>query len=176
QANARVRVDGNRYVVSDADGNYRVDSVTQGQHAVYLDLLSVRADLTLLDDTQQQITIVSTRDAIVDFRVVRTGRITGLVWLDTNENGRLDEGERPLVDVRVVTGSGRDTLTDDKGYFIIGDLPPGEHILLLDEKTIPEQTRSALGSQTINVSAGDETPTLFPVTPLPDQIKKFPRK
>jgi len=175
QANARVRVDGNRYVVSDDSGIFRVDSVARGEHAVYLDLLSVRADLTLLDQTQQQITIESTRDVIVDFRVVRTGRITGLVWFDTNENGRLDAGEQPLPDVRVVTGSGRDTLTDDKGYFIIGDLPPGEHILLLDEKTIPEQTRSITGSQTIKVAAGNETSTLFPVTRLPAQIKKFPR-
>ena len=175
QANARVRVDGNRYVVSDASGIFRVDSVSRGDHAVYLDLLSVRADLTLLDQTQQQITIESTRDVIVDFRVVRTGRITGLVWFDTNENGRFDEGEQPLSDVRVVTGSGRDTLTNDKGYFIIGDLPPGEHILLLDEKTIPEQTRSIAGSQTIKVAAGAETSTTFPVTTLPAQIKKFPR-
>jgi copper amine oxidase-like protein len=175
QANARVRVDGNRYVVSDDGGLFRIDSVARGEHAVYLDLLSVRADLTLLDQTQQQITIESTRDVIVDFRVVRTGRITGLVWFDTNENGRLDAGEQPLPDVRVVTGSGRDTLTDDKGYFIIGDLPPGEHILLLDEKTIPEQTRSIMGSQTIKVAAGNETSTLFPVTTLPAQIKKFPR-
>jgi hypothetical protein len=150
-----VRVDGNRYVVSDANGNFRIDSVARGDHSVYLDLLSVRADLTLLDNTQQLITMDSRRDVILDFRVVRTGRITGLVWLDANGNGRLDEGEQPLADVRVVTGSGRDTLTDDKGYFIIGDLPPGEHILLLDEKTIPEQTRSVAGSQSIKVSAGN---------------------
>jgi copper amine oxidase-like protein len=175
QANARVRVDGNRYVVSDVNGNFRVDSITRGEHAVYLDLLSVRADLTLLDQTQQQITIEGSRDTIVDFRVVRTGRISGIVWLDTNENGRLDDSEQPLADVRVVTGSGRDTLTDAKGYFIIGDLPPGEHILLLDEKTIPDQTRSVSGSLTIKVSAGNESSTLLPVTPLPDQIKKFPR-
>jgi len=176
QANARVRVDGNRYVVSDDSGLFRVDSVARGEHSVYLDLLSVRADLTLLDETQQQITIESSRDVLVDFRVVRTGRITGVVWFDANENGRLDEGEQPLADVRVVTGSGRDTLTDNKGYFIIGDLPPGEHILLLDEKTIPEQTRSPLGSQTIKVSAGNETTTAFPVTGIPAQIKKFPRE
>ena len=60
------------------------------------------------------------------------------------------------------------------GYFIIGDLPPGKHILLLDEKTIPEQTRSVAGSQSIKVAAGNETATIFPVLPLPDQIKKFP--
>ena len=174
QANAQVRVDGSRYVVSDVSGLFRIDSVARGEHSVYLDLLSVRADLTLLDQTQQLITIESNRDVIVDFRVVRTGRISGVVWLDLNGNGRLDESEQPLSDVRVVTGSGRDTLTNEKGYFIIGDLPPGEHIVLLDEKTIPDQTRSVLGSQTIKVSAGNETTTTFPVTPLPDQIKKFP--
>jgi len=175
QANVNIRVDGSRYVISDVNGNFRVESVARGEHTVYLDLLSVRADLTLLDTVQQLITMDSSHDQIVNFRVVRTGRISGLVWLDTNENGRLDDTERPLADVRVVTGSGRDTLTDGNGYFIIGDLPPGEHILLLDEKTIPERTQSLLGSQTIKVAAGNETSTTFPVTPLPDQIKKFPR-
>ena len=175
QANVRVRVDGSRYVVSDAAGNFRIDSVARGEHTVYLDLLSVRADLTLLDNVQQIVTLDSRHDSIVNFRVVRTGRISGVVWLDVNENGRLDESEAPLPDVRVVTGSGRDTLTDGNGYFIIGDLPPGEHILLLDEKTLPERTRSVAGSLTIKVSAGNETATVLPVAPLPDQIKKFPR-
>jgi hypothetical protein len=175
QANVRVRVDGSRYVVSDGSGNFRVESVARGEHTVNLDLLSVRADLTLLDDVEQSITMDSSRDLIVNFRVVRTGRISGLVWLDLNENGRLDDAERPLPDVRVVTGSGRDTLTDANGYFIIGDLPPGEHILLLDEKTIPDRTRSVAGSQNVRVAAGNETVTTLPVAPLPDQIKKFPR-
>ncbi len=176
QANVRVRVDGSRYVVSDADGNYRIESVMRGEHAVYLDLLSVRADLTLLDDTQQQITLASNRDAVVDFRVVRTGRISGVVWHDTNENGRMDSQERPFADVRIVTGSGRDTLTDANGYFLIGDLPPGEHILLLDETTLPERTRSIAGSQPVKVTAGSETVTVFPVGTIPDQIKKFPKE
>lgn len=175
QANARVRVDGSRYAVSDTNGNFRIESVLRGEHAVYLDLLSVRADLTLLDNTQQQITL-DNRDVVVDFRVVRTGRVSGVIWLDVNENGRMDDSERPLADVRVVTGSGRDTLTDENGYFLIGDLPPGEHILLLDEKTLPERTRSVAGSQTIKIAAGSETATLFPVTTIPDQIKKFPRE
>jgi hypothetical protein len=111
----------------------------------------------------------------VDFRVVRTGRISGVVWLDANENGRMDELERPFADVRIVTGSGRDTLTDENGHFLIGDLPPGEHILLVDEKTLAERTRSVAGSQTIKVTAGGETVIAFPIATLPDQIKKFPK-
>jgi hypothetical protein len=175
QANARVRVDGSRYAVSDAEGNFRIEAVLRGEHAVQLDLLSVRADLTLLDNTQQTIALDSSRDVVVDFRVVRTGRVSGVVWLDLNDNGRLDETETPLADVRVVTGSGRDTLTNENGYFLIGDLPPGEHILLLDEKTIPERTRSIAGSLTVKIAAGSETTTAFPVTPLPDRIKRFPK-
>ena len=174
QVNARVRVDGSRYAVSDMNGNFRIESVLVGDHSVYLDLLSVRADLTLLDNTQQQITL-DARDVVVDFRVVRTGRVSGVVWLDINENGRLDDLERPLADVRVVTSSGRDTLTNENGYFLIGDLPPGEHILLLDEKTLPERTRSSAGSLTVKVVGANETSTLFPVTNVPDQIKKFPK-
>src|SRR6185369_4121222 len=49
QANVRVRVDGTRYVVSDVNGIFRIESVARGEHSVYLDLLSVRADLTFLD-------------------------------------------------------------------------------------------------------------------------------
>jgi hypothetical protein len=78
--------------------------------------------------------------------------------------------------VRVVTSSGRDTLTDENGYFIIGDLPPGEHILLLDEKTIPERTRSVAGSMTVKVAGGNETVAVFPVGVLPDQVKRFPKE
>jgi len=177
QANVKVRVDGNRYVVTGPDGNFRIETVQTGEHAVYLDLLSVRADLTLLDGAQQQVALVSQRDSIVDFRLVRTGRISGLVWLDANGNGRLDEGEQPLADVRVVSGSGRDTMTDANGYFLIGDLPPGEHVVLVDEKTLPDQTRSARGSLSIKVSAGNETgDIIFPITPIPPEVKRFANK
>jgi hypothetical protein len=177
QANVKVRVDGNRYVVSGTDGSFRIDSVQTGEHAVYLDLLSVRADLTLLDGAQQQVSLLSRRDSVVDFRLVRTGRISGLIWLDVNENGRLDEGEQPLTDVRVVTASGRDTLTDANGYFLIGDLAPGEHVILVDEKTLPEQTRSVSGSLSVTVLGGSETgDVVFPVTLVPAEVKRFPRQ
>jgi hypothetical protein len=174
QANVKVRVDGNRYVVTGSDGNFHIDNVQRGEHAVYLDLLSVRADLTLLDGGQQQVLLVSARDSVVDFRVVRTGRISGLVWLDLNENGRLDQGEQPLGDVRVVTSSGRDTLTDANGYFLIGDLAPGEQVILVDEKTLPDQTRSARRSLSVKVLVGSETgDVVFPITSMPPEVKRF---
>lgn len=174
QGNVQVRVDGNRYVTTDENGLFRIDAVRVGDHLVNLDLLSVRADLTMLDGAQQTVTLLAGRDSIVDFRLVRTGRLNGIVWFDANGNDQLDEAERPLADVRIVLGSGRDTLTDENGVFTIGDLPPGEHVVLIDEKTLPENTKSAAGSLTVKVQAGSETGDVnLPVITIPPAIKRF---
>jgi len=176
QAGVQVRVDGSYYEVSDVNGDFRVENVKAGEHQVYLDLLSVRADLTLLTSARQTVALRSGRDMIVDFRLVRTGRIRGVVWLDLNADGKIDEGEPMLADARVVTGSGRDTLTDAQGEFVLGDLPPGEHVVLIDEKTLAENTKSA-GSLLVTVEAGGETAKVnFPILPRQAQVtvKQFP--
>lgn len=174
QAGVKVRVDGNRYVISDENGLYRFDSVMAGEHKVYLDLLSVRADLTVLDGDAKNTVLAAGRDSAADFRLVRTGRITGRAWFDKNENGEFDDGETPLADVRVVTASGRDTLTDSEGYFSIADLPPGDHVVLLDEKTIPEKTVSAFKPLTIRVVPGREAGDVkLPVIMAPAEVKRF---
>lgn len=175
QAAVQVRVDGNRLVTTDENGLFRIEAVHTGDHLVYLDLLTVRADLTMLDGVQRTVTLLPGRDAIVDFRLVRTGRLTGIVWFDANSNGQIDPEEQPLPEVRIVAGSGRDTLTDENGVFALGDLPPGEHVLLIDEKTLPENTKSAAGSITVKVLAGTETRDInLPVITIPAEIKRFP--
>ena len=176
QEGVQVRVDGNYYEVTDHNGNFRVENVKAGTHLVYLDLLTVRADLTLLTSPQHAVVLNAGRDLIVDFRLVRTGRLNGIVWIDANGNGKFDDGEQVLSDVRVVTGSSRDTLTDAQGQFVLGDLPPGEHIVLIDEKTLPENMKSGLGSLRINVEAGGESRGVnFPIVPRPAEIniKRF---
>ncbi|HEX8736559.1 MAG TPA: SdrD B-like domain-containing protein [Pyrinomonadaceae bacterium] len=177
QANVKVRVDGSRYVESDANGLFKIEGVKTGQHRIYLDLLSVRADLTLLGEAEQSAELLAGRDSLVDFRLVRTGRISGQVWLDANENGEKDENEPALADVRVVSGGGRDTLTDANGAFLFGDLPPGEYVILLDEKTLPEKTKSARPTYSLKVTAARETADAnFPVIAIPAEVKRFAAK
>ena len=177
QADVKVRVDGNRYVVSDENGLYKLDSIMAGDHKIYLDLLSVRADLTLLDESAQNTKLRAGHQSNNDFRLVRTGRISGRVWLDANENGKLDASETSLADIRVVTATGRDTLTDADGYFTIGDLPPGEHTFLIDEKTLPEKTMPGVKPIAVQAFAGRETSdVMLCVVRIPAEVKKFPAK
>jgi hypothetical protein len=177
QADVQVRVDGNRYAASDANGLFTFDSIDAGGHRVYLDLLSVRADLTMLDGSSENVTLRPGRETAYDFRLVRTGRISGRVWLDANGNGKFDEGEMPLSDVRIVTGSNRDTLTDADGFFVIGDLPPGEHVVLIDAKTLPEKLSSGSQPISVKVAPGVETKDVFlAAIQTPAEVKRFPAK
>ena len=173
----QVRVDGSHFAETDSSGDFRIENIASGEHKVYLDLTTVRADLTLIDNAQQVAIMRAGRDSIVDFRLVRTGRMRGIVWLDENGNGVKDDEEQPLSDVRVVTSSGRDTLTDEKGEFVIGDLPPGEHVVLIDERTLPNNSRSKLTSYPVTIQAGKETSNVnLPVMskPVEVQVKTFP--
>jgi hypothetical protein len=174
QAGVKVRVDSNRYVLSGEDGAYTFDAIVNGAHTVSLDLLSVRADLTFIDRDTRDMTVTAERESVSDFRLVRTGRISGRVWMDANEDGKFDEGELPLGDVRVVTASGRDTLTDNDGYFTIGDLPPGDHVVLIDEKTLPEKMTAELKPIAIRTLPGKETGDVkLPVALIPAEVKRF---
>jgi len=185
QAGVRVRVDGNLSVDTDRDGLYRIENVTAGAHTVALDLLSVRADLTILGDESQAVNLGGGFDTEVDFRTARTGRVAGAVWLDLNGNGAQDEGEPGLADVRVVDSAGRDTLTNEDGQFVISDLAPGLHVLVVDVKTLPDETivrallkesvqQHAGGSLQVSVTAGAETGDIrFAVSPRPPERKQF---
>jgi len=157
QADVKVRVDGNRYVVSDARGEYKLETISPGGHDVSLDLTSVRADLTLLTGGQQNVSLSPGSGNSLDFRLVRTGRLHGRVWLDANENGKFDEGEKPLADVRVFTSNEHDTLSDADGYYTLGDLAPGEVTVSLDEATLPEKTAAPAKPLILQVFPGRET-------------------
>ncbi|HEV7700473.1 MAG TPA: hypothetical protein VGO43_09630 [Pyrinomonadaceae bacterium] len=174
QANVVVRVDGSRYVMTDANGVYEFTAMSAGEHQVMLDLTSVRADLTMVDGDSRQLEVSGGRSSNTDFRLVRTGRIAGCVFLDANGNGRLDDGELPLADIRIATASGRDAMTDNDGSFSIADLAPGEHAVLIDEKTLPDKLSSASGSLTVKVFEGRETGGVWlAVVPTPAEVKRF---
>ncbi|MDQ3265485.1 MAG: stalk domain-containing protein [Myxococcota bacterium] len=167
----QVLVNGNNLVQTDPDGQYRVGNLAAGRHTVRLNLLTVRADLSLLAAARQEVEIGAEREAVVDFRLVRTGRISGVVWLDADGDGEIDDEETPLADVRVVAGQ-RDTLTNALGDFVLGDLPQGAHMVTVDEKTLPEELRGIVRPREVVVTPPKETRNvLFPIHPRPREIE-----
>lgn len=174
QVNVIVRVDGSRVGQTDENGFYRIANLRAGVRRVNVDLLSVRADLTILDAAERETMLDGRRGAApIDFRLVRTGRVTGIVWLDKNGDGNFEANELPLTDVRVVLAA-RDTLSDEFGAFALGDLPPGEYVVLLDGKTLPGKTQAGTAVPLkVKVFAGAETKIKMPVIFTPAEVKVF---
>ncbi len=156
QPEVRILVDGSYFAVTDRNGLFEIRQLKSGNHGVLLELTSIRADLTILGDPQMTLTLKQGRESVIEYRLVRTGRLRGAVFVDTNGNGVRDDADEGVSDARVLTGSGKDTLTDTSGEFVIGDLALGQHTVVLDEKTLGDEFEVITGAHEVKVKPGEE--------------------
>ena len=68
-----------------------------------------------------------------DILYIKAAKVGDIAWLDENANGLLDGGERfiPGVTVRLVQNgiTMYETVTNEYGYYLFGDVYPGEYVL-----------------------------------------------
>lgn len=170
---ARVMLDNGRTAISDQSGNYYFDNVEPGEHRLAVNVEDVRANLVPATGLDQQIVVMPRSVVSTAFRMVKSGIVSGQVWLDKNDNGQFDAGEG-LTDLRVVSSSGRDTYTDLDGAFIISDLPPGEQTVFLDERYKPVDARFEQMILNIVIRSGEETKNvLFKAKLIPRETKEL---
>src|SRR5690606_28303312 len=72
--------------------------------------------------------------------------VVGKVFLDVDGDGRQSAGEPGIGGVRIVTGRGHVVTTDEEGMYHLAGLPPGRHVLRLDERTLPSGLRAGGGT------------------------------
>ncbi|HEV3086301.1 MAG TPA: isopeptide-forming domain-containing fimbrial protein [Candidatus Elarobacter sp.] len=67
--------------------------------------------------------------------------ITGRVFVDVNGTGRYREGDRGVAAVRIYLEDGESVTTDKYGRFTFPSVHPGQHVLRVDESTLPPGVR-----------------------------------
>lgn len=65
------------------------------------------------------------------------GAITGLVWHDENGDGRKQNSELPLEDVRIILDGDKKADVNSIGQYRFGPVPKGTHTVQLDIKGVP---------------------------------------
>jgi len=123
---------------SDAQGIYRYPAVFGGPHRVRLDLTTVAANFSPLNELDRALDLPARVHLTMDFSFTQTGAALGTAWFDTNANGVQDAGENPASDIRILCSCGQETLTTVDGYFIFGDVLPGEIYLTPDLQGLPQ--------------------------------------
>jgi uncharacterized repeat protein (TIGR01451 family) len=77
---------------------------------------------------------VRVRGGVFSMRQIVIGR----VFEDRNENGRFDEGERPVAGARVYMNNGQSVITDSAGQYNLPAVSQGSIVLSLDPVTLPK--------------------------------------
>jgi uncharacterized repeat protein (TIGR01451 family) len=67
--------------------------------------------------------------------------ITGRVFVDVHGTGRYSEGDRGVGAVRIYLEDGESVTTDKYGRFTFPSVHPGQHVLRVDESTLPPGVR-----------------------------------
>lgn len=136
-------------VVTDENGGYRFDGLWPDDYIVQADIqqgmIFVRpgdpnyeAGASMVADTG-----TGASDAFAlymaqhqlenDILCIKPARIGDIAWLDENRNGLVDGGEPRLTGVTVQLVQGDEvlyeTVTDDNGYYLFGDVYPGTYTL-----------------------------------------------
>ena len=103
------------------------------------------------------------------------GLIFGKVYYDDNGNLLHDNDEKTLKDVEIITEEGIRVITDEYGKYSIPNVRMGDHVLRINEATLPENTEISLSSsdflgdarsRLVKVSYSGIAKANFPITTL----------
>lgn len=138
--------------VTDDNGQYLVDGLPSGPTSVSYapaDLDPGLVPHSDLDSGELSSTVIvlNPGDAVrdVDFGVVGDASLSGVIFVDTNNDGQQDPGEEGIPGVTVIiTWDGPDgpvTITVETGpdgTWSIDQLPAGDYTVVIDETTVPD--------------------------------------
>jgi hypothetical protein len=87
-----------------------------------------------------------------------SGRLSGVIYLDANENGRMDAGEVPVANVTVILDGRFSVRTDSNGRYDFPAVVSGRHVLTVQGDNLPLPWSMSNGGHTeVNVSTRDRT-------------------
>lgn len=147
-----VQADGIDYLITDTDGYYHFSELNPGTYSIEFELPEdyyltksnvldddeVDSDALFLGDSrttaivEEIILLENESDFSIDLGLYQMVSLGDYVWYDTDKDGLQDEEELPAVGVEVqLFGEDidieRTTTTDDHGYYLFEELPPGTY-------------------------------------------------
>ncbi len=87
-----------------------------------------------------------------------SGRLGGVIYLDTNENGRLDAGETVVANVTVILDGRFSVRTDSNGRYDFPAVASGHHVITVQGDNLPlPWAMSSSGRTEVDVSTRNRT-------------------
>jgi len=126
-----------RRATTNEDGEYTFNFLKPGIYRIDFNPRSLPADYTPVT-SEQLIRLRENENFFLDFGVTLNGSISGLVFIDANTDGKMNENEKPLDWVGILLDHGdQKTFTGPDGSFYFEGIPLGDHTVSLDPESLP---------------------------------------
>ncbi len=146
---------------SDISGDYKFSDLAPQSYRVRLQTRTVPIEYGILAPSDLAVTVPVNGAVRADFPLVRTGKILGTVFLDSNRNGIMDGDEKPMADVVVgVQGSEVISFSDTRGKFQLCNLPPGAWEITVDTESVAEKCTFTMAAPRVALAPGGTVPDL----------------
>ena len=140
-ADVTVRKRGSTPGRTDQGGRFNMNEISAGTYRFELETKTLPIEFTTMTPTELTVQVPAGKPAMVEFPVVRTGQIKGIVFHDTNRNGSRDAGEPGVSDAVVqVEGSDIISFTDPQGHFTLHGLAPRSWKVAVNVALLGEDT------------------------------------
>ncbi|MFA5833132.1 MAG: OmpA family protein [Bacteroidota bacterium] len=127
---------------------------SEGVNTAYASALAGLGTLLVSDKSQWQVTV---RPGVF----TEKGLIIGKVFYDDNRNTFQDGGENGEKGIEIWMEDGTRIITGDDGKFSLPEVKPGQHVMRVNEVTLPKKTELLIGN---NSFAKDPTSRFVRVT------------
>ncbi len=136
-ADVMVRV-GSKKVITNQSGQYEAD-VTAKKVRVKLDANTIPSGFIASTDILVEYRVKQGKTKTINFGVTMRSGIYGIVYVDSNNNGRLDRNEKLIPNVRLRLDNKKTAISDYSGSYFFENIDPGTYIIYLDVNSLPKQ-------------------------------------
>ncbi len=123
--------------VTEISGEYRFTKVRAKKAFLSLDTTTIPAGFVLTTPANQEVMISQAGVVEVNFGLASRTEISGIIFEDTNDNGKFDGKDKGLKGAEIVLGDGAKQITNESGRYTFSKAKVGNHTLKLDLNSLP---------------------------------------
>ena len=162
-----VTSNGGKEAITDASGFYRFESVSGKKAVLTLDNSKIPYGFAPTSSVRQEMDIIQNTTQAVDFGLTPRSEITGIVYNDTNGNGKYDLTDVGVRKIKVVLENNTSARTNSIGVYSFPEATTGEHTASLILDTVPEgYLPEDVPKKTFTVTEGIRYELNFPLRAL----------
>ena len=160
----QILLDSGQLAVTSSEGLYSIIRIAPGENSVKVVIQSIPSGYKTATPIEKKFD--GAPGDLLTFDVIMTAErsVSGYVFEDQNENGRLDAGEKGVAGVELTLGT-KKTKTDKKGKYLFSDLEPGLRKISMNRASLKDKfdTRTIEREVTILTGFFEKNNLDFPI-------------